>query len=71
VKLSFKEQKELQQLEQEIALMEHKKKMLLEKMNSGLSHEEMVKCSKDFEQVEVQLDEKSLRWLELQELQGG
>ncbi|MBK7887813.1 MAG: ABC-F family ATP-binding cassette domain-containing protein [Bacteroidetes bacterium] len=71
VKLSFKEQKEMQTLEQEIALIEHKKKVLLEKMNSGLSHDEMIKCSTDFQQTEALLDEKSMRWLELQEQSGG
>lgn len=70
-KLSFKEQKELQQLEQEIALIEHKKKVLLDKMNSGLGHDEMMKCSADFQLAEKQLDEKSMRWLELQEQMEG
>lgn len=67
VKLSFKEQKELETLEQEIALLEKKKEMLLSKMNSEIPLEEIQKCSLDFQETEKKLDEKSMRWLELSE----
>jgi ATP-binding cassette subfamily F protein uup len=67
VKLSFKEQKELEALEQEIALLEKKKEMLLNKMNSVLPVDEIQKCSLDFQDTEKKLDSKSMRWLELSE----
>jgi ATP-binding cassette subfamily F protein uup len=67
VKLSFKEQKELETLEQEIALLEKKKEMLLNKMNTALSVDEIQKCSLDFQDTEKKLDAKSMRWLELSE----
>ena len=67
VKLSFKEQKELETLEQEIALLEKKKEMLLNKMNTALPVDEIKKCSIDFQDTEKKLDAKSMRWLELSE----
>jgi len=67
VKLSFKEQKELETLEQEIALLEKKKEMLLNKMNTALPVDEIQKCSIDFQDTEKKLDSKSMRWLELSE----
>ncbi len=67
VKLSFKEQKELETLEQEIALLEKKKEMLLNKMNTALPVDEIQKCSVDFQDTEKKLDSKSMRWLELSE----
>jgi ATP-binding cassette subfamily F protein uup len=67
VKLSFKEQKELESLEQEIALLEKKKEMLLNKMNTALPVDEIQKCSIDFQDTEKKLDAKSMRWLELSE----
>ena len=67
VKLSFKEQKELESLEQEIALLEKKKEMLLNKMNTALPVDEIQKCSLDFQDTEKKLDSKSMRWLELSE----
>lgn len=66
-KLSFKEQKELESLEQEIALLEKKKEMLLNKMNTALPVDEIQKCSLDFQDTEKKLDSKSMRWLELSE----
>lgn len=67
VKLTFKEQKELETLEQEIALLEKKKEMILAKMNSEIPLDEIQKCSIDFQDTEKKLDEKSMRWLELSE----
>jgi len=66
-KLSFKEQRELELLETEIAGLETRKKELLEKMNGGISHEQMQQCAVDFRETDEQLDLKTLRWMELQE----
>lgn len=65
-KLSFKEQKELEQLELEITRLEQQKKVLVDKMNTGLSHTELQRCSDEFQQCSAALDECSMRWLDLQ-----
>ena len=67
-KLTFKEKKEFESLESEIGDLEKEKKELLDKMNSGEgSSEELVEWGNRYQQVEVLLDEKSMRWLELSE----
>ncbi len=67
-KLTFKEKKEFELLELEIGDLEKEKKELLDKMNSGEgSSEELVEWGNRYQQVEVLLDEKSMRWLELSE----
>ncbi len=70
-KASFKEQKEFEKLETEIAQFEQKKVSLINQMNSGdLSPNELQKVSLQFEQIGKELNEKELRWLELSELIG-
>ncbi len=67
-KLSFKEQKEYEALENEIAAIENRNGQLLEKMNSGrLSPEEMLRTSEEYAQSLKILEEKENRWLELSE----
>lgn len=67
-KLSFKEKHELDQLEKEIPRLEEEKKMLEEKLNSNLSdHEELLKVTAKLGELVSELDEKSVRWLELSE----
>lgn len=67
-KLSYKEQKELDELEKFISALEEKKKLLEEKMNrTDLSHDEMTAAATDYGKNEALLEEKSMRWLELQE----
>lgn len=67
-KLSFKEKHELEQLEKEIPRLEEEKKMLEEKLNSSLTdHEELLKVTAKLGELVSDLDEKSLRWLELSE----
>ena len=68
-KLSFKEKKELEELETEISLFEKEKKTLEEEMNSGaLAAEELHKKSLRYGELTARLEEKELRWLELSEL---
>jgi ATP-binding cassette subfamily F protein uup len=68
-KLSFKEQKELETLEKEIADTETKIKSLSEAMNSGISdHQKLSELAQQIEALNSQLDEKSMRWMELTEL---
>ncbi|MFD2522630.1 ABC-F family ATP-binding cassette domain-containing protein [Emticicia soli] len=68
-KLSFKEQKEYESLEKDLEKLEIRKGELVEKMNSGDgSHEELANWAKEFEQINENIAEKEMRWLELSEL---
>ena len=67
-KLSYKEKRELEQLEQDIAAREAEQKQLEEALCSGtLSIDELTEKSKRLPQLKDELDEKSMRWLELSE----
>jgi ABC transport system ATP-binding/permease protein len=67
-KLSFKEQKELENLEADMARLEVQKATVIEKLNTGSqSHEEITKWAKEIEQLNEALEEKEMRWLELSE----
>ena len=68
-KLSFKEAREMEQLEKDIAVLEAEKKQLEEALCSGtLSVEELTEKSKRLPVLNEELDEKSMRWLELSEI---
>jgi ATP-binding cassette subfamily F protein uup len=70
-KMSFKEKQEFEKLQPEIQILEKKKAELTNKMNSGISdHEELQKLAAQVQELGDQIDEKSLRWLELSELHG-
>ena len=67
-KLSFKEKRELEQLEGEIPELEEKKSSLVDQLNAGISdHEELMRISREIEQITEDLEEKEMRWLELSE----
>jgi ATP-binding cassette subfamily F protein uup len=66
-KRSFKEQKEFEDLEKEIETDEAKKNVLIEKLSSPDSGASIAQWSKELEQLESQLENKTLRWLELSE----
>jgi ABC transport system ATP-binding/permease protein len=67
-KLTYKEQREFDLLEQEIEILTKEKSSITEKMNSGhLPFDELQKLSSQISQMSQQLDEKELRWLELSE----
>ncbi len=67
-KLSFKEKREFETLEKEIALLEEEKSEFVTKLNQGSGdHEELTIWSKEIERITEQLDEKEMRWLELSE----
>jgi hypothetical protein len=40
-------------------------------MNSGLEHAKLQEVSAEFQRLEEEIDTKTLRWLELQELGGA
>ena len=68
-KLTFKEAREMEQLEKDIAALESEKKQLEEELCSGmLSVEELTEKSKRLPLLNEELDEKSMRWLELSEI---
>jgi ATP-binding cassette subfamily F protein uup len=68
-KLGFKEQKELENLNKEIAEIENKIKALTEELNSGITdHQQLSEIAQKIAALNSQLDEKSIRWIELTEL---
>ena len=68
-KISFKEKREMEQLEKEIAGLEEEKKTLEESLCSGtLDIDEITYASKRLPAVHDAIDEKTMRWLELSEL---
>lgn len=68
-KASFKEQQEYKNLETEIAQLESLKQELTDKLNKGSSsHSELAEWALAIEKANLQIDEKSLRWLELGEI---
>jgi ATP-binding cassette subfamily F protein uup len=69
-KLSFKEQKELEQLEKEVEDLAAEKAALEEKLNSGtLPYEELQAASERIGEIMELSDEKEFRLLELYEMQ--
>lgn len=71
VKMSYKEKREFEELEKEIAQLEEEKKELETLLCSGsLSADDMLKKSNRIGEIIEALDRKELRWLELSELNG-
>lgn len=69
-RMSFKERREFEQLEKEIAELEAEKKAVEEALCSGtLSVDELTEKSKRLPQLTDLIDEKTMRWLELSELE--
>ncbi|MFZ1635052.1 MAG: ABC-F family ATP-binding cassette domain-containing protein [Chitinophagales bacterium] len=70
-KMSFKEKREYEMLENEIAELEIKKGDLEKQLlDSGLSHEALFEISAQLTATMGAIDEKSMRWLELSEMVG-
>ena len=68
-KLTYKERLEMAQLEKDIAALEEKQKSIEEDLCSGkLSVDELTEKSKLLSSLKDEIDEKSMRWLELDEL---
>ena len=67
-KLSFKEQKEFEELEKEMAALEIEKDSFVEKLNQGSDDFQLLTdWAKAIEDIKNKLEEKELRWLELSE----
>jgi ATP-binding cassette subfamily F protein uup len=68
-KLTFKEQREFDELSKQIPALEEEKKKIEEELSSGLlSGDELMAKSMRIGELMEELDEKELRWLELSEL---
>ena len=69
-KLTYKEQKELEQLEKDLEALAAEKSELEERLNSGtMPYEELQKASERIGQIMEETDEKEFRLLELYEMQ--
>ena len=69
-RMTFKERREFEQLGLEIEALEAEKKQLEADLCSGtLSVDELTAKSKRLPQLTDELDEKSMRWLELSEIE--
>lgn len=70
-KMSYKEKREFEQLEKEIADLETEKALIEELLCSGtLSVDELTEKSKRLPVVGDLIDEKTMRWLELSEIES-
>ena len=71
-KLTYKERLEMAQLEKDIAALEEEQKSIEEALCSGkLSVDELTEKSKLLSSLKDEIDEKSMRWLELDEFTGA
>lgn len=71
-KMTYKERLEFEQLEKDIAALEEEKAAIEASLCSGeLAVEELTRCSKRLSEVNDLIDEKTMRWLELSEIEGG
>lgn len=69
-KMSFKEKQEYAQLEKDIAALEEEKQQIEAALCGGVSDvDEITRLSKRLPELNDELDEKSMRWLELAEME--
>ena len=67
-KLSYKEQKELEQLDRDLALLGEERSRIETELSLGtLPYERITEASKRIEELIALIDEKEFRWLELNE----
>lgn len=70
-RMSYKEKREFEQLEKNIASLEQQQHEIEEALCSGtLSVEELTEKSRLLPKLKEEIDEKSMRWLELSEIEG-
>ena len=70
-RMSYKEKREFEQLEKDIASLEQQQHEIEEALCSGtLSVEELTEKSRLLPKLKEKIDEKSMRWLELSEIEG-
>ena len=69
-RLSFKEKKELEDLEVRMPQLEEEKTLLEALLSGGsISADEIAQASKRYQEVQEELDEAEMRWLELSEIE--
>lgn len=70
-RMSYKEKREFEQLEKDIASLEQQQHEIEDALCSGtLSVEELTEKSRLLPKLKEKIDEKSMRWLELSEIEG-
>ncbi len=70
-RMSYKEKREFEQLEKDIAALEQQQHEIEEALCSGtLSVEELTEKSRLLPKLKEEIDEKSMRWLELSDIEG-
>ncbi len=68
-KISFQEKKEYEEVQKEIASLENEKKSLTERLNEpGLPNAEIIDISSRLQKIGEEMDARTLRWMELEEL---
>ena len=68
-KLSYKEQRELEQLEKDMEMLNAEKSEIETKLSGAtMDYTEITKLTERFAELKALLDEKELRWLELSEI---
>jgi ATP-binding cassette subfamily F protein uup len=68
-KMSFKEKQEFEQIEKDLPLLEKEKEILSAALSSGdLTNDELMQRGERLGKVVAEIDDKTLRWLELSEM---
>ena len=70
VKRSFKENREFEQLTEEIAQLESEKAALTQTLNLENDFQKLQDMGNRIQEIDRLLDEKEMRWLELDEIGG-
>lgn len=70
-KFTFKEKREFEQLEKDIATLgKEKEEVTAQMMNEGINYDELQQLTAKITRITQQLEEKELRWLELSEYES-
>jgi len=70
-KLSFNEKKELEQLTGDIARLEKEKAAIVGLLSAGENdHQKLLEWSTAIERMDIEIEEKTMRWVELSEREG-
>ena len=69
-RLSYKEKRELEQLEKDIEALSAEKADIEALLSSGADYKAIEEASRRYQQLKTDLDAKELRWLELSDLAG-
>lgn len=69
-KRSFKEQREYEQLATEMSALESEKQALVDALNTETEYQKLQQMGNRLQEIKDLLDEKEMRWLELDEIGG-